>query len=93
MPQRVEEIPGQGGSYEPALPDGLPVPGSGSGKPPFEGYTQSVWGSLVDTSLRLAELEGDNELAEWANWMKREGFCLSEKEIMEKMEEIWGENK
>lgn len=55
-----------------------------------EAWKQSPWAPFVESSLKLGEYFGNQGEIEWANWIKKEGFRLSDEEIGKKAKELFG---
>ena len=55
-----------------------------------EDYKHSEWADLIDSSAKLAKVAGDQKLAEWSDWMKKEGYRLSDKGVAAKTRELVG---
>ena len=86
MGKRVEDDPARPRSQEVGDSD------KPAGGEPYneEAYKQSGWADLIFSVAVFAGATGNLGMAEWAVWMKREGFRLSGDEIGAKARELFG---
>ena len=45
---------------------------------------------MIDAALGFGEAAGNQKIVNWAKWMKRDGFRLSDQEIWRKTDELVG---